>query len=463
MRPSFCFPLHVLGRRRSSPSLAPLLVATVLTSGCTTNAPRSPTSLPPPVGDAASQPRQSTSADPVSVERLQATRSRLDALALEVATFWKTHGLDAEYGGFHGMHDRNGQPVLGAEKGLIQQSRHLWTFSTWYERREPTPEIRALADDVYRFLITHYLDDDHEFFFKVDRAGTQVVETKKQLYAESFAIFGLATYARIFDVPEARALALACFRSIDRRSHDGQYGGYDQTHDPGWLTAGASKETNTHIHLLEAFTALHRLDPDPLVRTRLQEMVDVTAHRLAQPSGYAHKEFYRDWRTFGPPRVSYGHDLETAWLIMDALTALDQAAPDVAASARRLGERSSTEGYDPRHGGYFEEGVPDGAPDRPEKVWWIQAEALPGLWWTYKLSGDPVHIDRLERTLDWIGSHQRNAETGEWYWGILPDGSIGERGDHMGEEWKASYHSLRALIFTSDWIAADLENGQAQP
>lgn len=374
--------------------------------------------------------------------------------------FWKVHGPDPLHGGFYGKHDRRGTPVENEDKGLIQQARHLWSFSTWYARREQTPEIKAVADSTYRFISQHFLDaKDGEYFYRVSRDGAKVVDPKKLLYAESFAIFALATYADVFDVSEAAERALACFRSIDRRAHDAAHLGYDQTGEPGWLAPGAQKDTNTHIHLLEAFTALYRQSADVTVRARLEELVKVVVTRIVQPSNYAHKEFYVDWRVHDKPVVSYGHDLETTWLLIDALdalgTPLEPAATQVALS---LGKHSAEFGFDAEQGGYFEEGIPGGAVLKREKVWWIQAEALPGLWWLYRSSNDTRFLERLERTLGWIETRQVDREFGEWYWGINPDGSVGSRGDFKGEEWKAEYHALRATLFTADWIKAALSD-----
>lgn len=398
-------------------------------------------------------------------DRLGSIKARLEALAGSTMDFWNRHGLDAKYGGIHGMNDRQGKPKEDADKGLVQQTRHLWSYSTWYARREKTPAIKATADNIYAFLIDHFLDKkDGEFFYKVSRDGTKVVDPKKQLYAESFAIFALSTYSEVFDVPEAGQQAMACFKSIDRRAHDAESLGYDQTRDPGWLAPGAQKDTNTHIHLLEAFTALYRLSKDETVRVRLAELVKVIATRIVQPSNYAHKEFYKDWRIHEKPVVSYGHDLETAWLLVDALDALGTPLePVVSQVALYLGKHSAELGFDANKGGYFEEGVPGGAPTKLEKIWWIQAEALPGLWWLYKLSNDPSYIDRLERTLTWIEKSQVDSEYGEWFWGINPDGSIGPHGDHKGEEWKAQYHSLRATLFTADWIGEALAKAPNAP
>ena len=398
-------------------------------------------------------------------DRLGTLQARLEALAGGLMVFWKAHGPDPKFGGIYGYHDRRGTPREDADKGLIQQSRHLWSFSTWYTRREQSPEIKAVADGIYGFITGHMRDEkDGEFFYGVSRDGTRVVDAKKQLYAESFAIFALSTYAQAFGVTRAGEQALSCFRSIDGRSHDAEHSGYDQTKDPGWLPPGAQKDTNTHIHLLEAFTALYRQSKDAVVRTRLEELVKVIAARIVQPGNYAHKEFYRDWRVFGEPVVSYGHDLETTWLLLDALDALGTPLePQVSQVAAALGKHSAELGFDGEKGGYFEEGIPGESPVKLEKIWWVQAEALPGLWWLYRLSGETTFLERLESTLAWIETAQVDREFGEWYWGINPDGSIGPRGDHKGEEWKAEYHALRATLFTADWIKDSLAKPSSAP
>lgn len=389
--------------------------------------------------------------------RLEAIRARLDREAERVVTFWRTHGPDREHGGFHGTLDRKGAPVAPTDKGIIQTARHLWTFSMLAARRPNTPDARALADSTYRFLIARFRDPkDGEFYFTVSRQG-KLVNPKKQLYAQSFAIYALSEYAGAFASAEAREHALRCFRSIDARSHDALHGGYDQRSDPGWMTPGAEKETNTHIHLLEAFTSLFRLTRDPLVRTRLHELARVTATKLLQPAGYVHKEFERDFTPHAEPLVSYGHDIETAWLLLDALDALglaDDAA--LSGAAVRMGATSARAGFDATNGGFFEEGLAGGAPNKLEKIWWVQAEALPGLFRLYQRTGDASYLDKLERTLSFIERFQSDAEFGGWYWGVTPEGELGPRGDKKGEEWKASYHDTRALVFTSDWISEHL-------
>jgi len=414
------------------------------------------TSSPPPTASTPAPALPATAEAPPALDpaRLDAVARRLDSLATEFQAFWQEHGPDPVNGGFFGTLDRAGQKKAPTSKGVIQQARHLYSTSLWYERRGQRPEVKALADNLYAFVRRSFRDADGEYFFTVDEAGTPV-DKKKVLYAQAFAIYALSTYGRVFGVEEAKLEALTCFRSIDRRAHDAKYGGYDQTNDPAWLSKGAAKETNTHLHLMEAFAALHGATRDPVAGARAAEIVRLFEERIVQRDGYAAKEFLPDFTPFGTPAVSYGHDLETAWLLLDTSRALGRPNDSrVQGVALRLGENSAAAGFDPVRGGFFEEGPPGKPAVLREKIWWIQAEALPALFRLYELTGDSAHLGRLERTLDFIEQHQRDREHGGWFWGIREDGSLGARGDDKGGEWKASYHELRALVLTADWIRA---------
>jgi mannobiose 2-epimerase len=327
--------------------------------------------------------------------------------------------------------------------------------STWYERRLGTPALRELAEQQYTFLRQSFVDEaDGAFVYEVSRDGQRVVDGRKQLFAESYAIYALATYGRVFRDAEATALALARFESIDAAYHDALDGGYDQRRDPGTLSGGAAKDTNTHLHLLEAFTPLYEATGDVRVAARLDELIELFATRLLQPSDYVHAEFALDWTPVGSARVSYGHDLETAWLLLEAARVVGRSGDaTVRAAALAMATHSAERGFDAQDGGYFEAGLPGGALTDLDKIWWVQFEALEGLWWAHVLSGDALQLDRLERTLDWV-EFTEDRPVGEWFAATNPDGSPAGA-DYKGDEWKASYHSVRALVYLQDWVDAE--------
>lgn len=403
------------------------------------------------------QPRE---IEGISIETVRTIPPRLAALINEVTAFWMPRAVDREHGGFHGFLDRAGNPAYPADKGAVQQARHLFALAAWHERRQADDSVAEAATSTFRLLVDRFRDpSDDRYAFSVRRTG-EVRDAAKILYAQGFVIYGMSHYGRVFRVPEALERALACFRTIDRRAHDGIHGGYDEADDPAWLTGGGRKDTNTHIHLMEAFTALYEATGDETARLRLEELVRIVCTRLLQPSGYLHPQFDLDWAPVKAPSVSFGHDLETAWLLLEAERVLGTHDPTAERAASTMGTHASAAGFDVDRGGYFDSGVPGGAVACREKVWWAQFEALAGLWWLFRLTGDPVHLDRIHATLNWIEGPAKDPEYGEWYWGVMPDGSLGPRGDHKGELWKTPYHNLRALLYTEDWIAKWLGDGE---
>jgi mannobiose 2-epimerase len=152
--------------------------------------------------------------------------------------------------------------------------------------------------------------------------------------------------------------------------------------------------------------------------------------------------------------VSYGHDIETTWLLLDAAKALGRdSEPGLLQAALTMGQNAAEGGFDPALGGFFNEGVPGGAPTDKTKVWWVEFEALLGLFTLYQLDPRPTTLERFERTLGWLEKYQ-DLPHGEWFWGITEAGQPDEHGEAKGQEWKTSYHGLRALVFTADRLLA---------
>lgn len=390
--------------------------------------------------------------------KLAPLRDRLGVLGAEITSFWWPRAYDRNHGGFHGSLDREGRPCAPSDKTLVQQARHLWALSMYLERRPGGSSQQQLIDMAHgtREFLAHFADPrDGRFFWEVDRAGS-LRDPAKILYGQGFAIFALSQYGRTLGVSEAVAAALRCFDAIETLSRDSEHGGYHETGDPHWLTGGASKDTNTHIHLLEALTALHDVSAEPSVAARLSELVELVSERLLQPQGHVHPFFEADFRPFGRPHVSYGHDIETAWLLIDAARSLGWDIAKVARASLRMGKNAVDFGFDHALGGLFEEGVPQGPVTSREKVWWAQFETLPGLWWLFRLTGEDIYLERLDKALAWLEGPARDDTFGEWYWSVGTDGGWGSRGPGKGNVWKTTYHNLRAVLYVSDWMGEQL-------
>lgn len=464
-------------------------------------------------------------------ERLLALSTQLDDLATRSIQPWLEAGLDPQ-GGAYGFLDRFFVPRFSepggprgpseerrGDQSLVQQARHLFAYSFLHGRRpQADPRLADFAHHLYAHLLLGFSRSasgqtqpgkprQAPFSEQLSQAESMSIARpllhwvprgggwgslpdpgpahdwseqapygagSVQLYAQGFAIYALCTYAQTFGASDASRQALELFELLDAERHDRKYGGYDQTSDGGWMPfvsapKGAAKCTNTHIHLLEALTPLCRCFPQQkTVLSRLKELARLISETLLQPSGYVHKFFARDGAPLGPAEVSYGHDLETSWLLLDASDALDEAgALDVETkgvvlgASRRMAEHALRTGWD-QAGGVFDSGIPEGAaePPRvtgPEKVWWAQAESLPGLFRLYQQSAEPSLLDRLEETFVFLSEKSWDAEGGEYFWGVDSQGNPAGRGVHKGEMWKTPYHALRACILTADWIRQSLE------
>lgn len=391
-------------------------------------------------------------------------QARVRILAQEVVSFWETRGVDWERGGFFGLHDISGRPDPVADKGLIQQSRHLWTFSTLQKLnfQGRSGDFEPIADQTFTFLTKFYRPEKQFFIFQLNASGTEVRDDTEQFYANAYAMFSLSQYAQVAPPAQrehARQLAMSVFNSLLQKGYDTEFGGFDQTHDPWYFTpeqrqAGLIKDYNTHLHILEAMTALYQLTGDARVQSHLNQLIDIFLDKMIGKRSFIPLVFAKNWSTHGAPLVSYGHDIETIWLIHEAMKVVGRGH-EVSAIATliRVGQHAADKGFDHGRGGFYEEGLYNGSVTKNGKVWWAQAEGLLGLWKLYEWTGDRQYLHQIGQTLDWIEKYQRHPVHGEWYWEVtaegIPDTS---RYNFIGGPWKTSYHSGRALLFLNEWL-----------
>lgn len=472
--------------------------------------------------------------------RLRSIAAQLDHLARRSMKPWLEAGLDP-LGGAYGHLDRMFVPQFSSpehragpsgetvgSQTLVQQARHLFSYSFLHERRGGDARFVESSHRLYAYLILGFSREpetwpratpdatsasvhervdvaralrlDRPLLHWVPRGGGALIEMGSsgddfeqmssesplavQLYAQAFAVLSLCSYARAFDVPEAANQALALFQMLDAKRHDLGAGGYDQRRDGGWLPfvgapLGAAKCANTHIHLLEALIELSKCFPQvPIVTARLLELTVVISTKFCPPSGYLRRYVGARFEQVGRPEVSYGHDLEASWLLLDAIDELDargalaiEQRRTVLAGCRRMAEHAVATGVDPL-GGVFDWGVPKDAPSGPcvigqDKVWWTQAEALFGIFRLFEATGEHWLIEVLENTLRFLLQRSWDPVGQEFFWAVDGAGRPTSRGAHKGEIWKTPYHTQRAFARTADGIRdllrRDVPEGRASP
>lgn len=371
-----------------------------------------------------------------------------------VLPFWLGHVLD-ERVGFHGLVAEDGRADEAAPMGGVLCARLLWTFSAAY-RRTGDPVHRRAADHFRSWLTGRFLDERYGgIYWMLDHAGRPVSE-RKQTYALAFATYALAEHHLATGRPSSLDEALSLFRLIEERAADRVHGGYFEARARDWSALedvrlsdkdlNAPKSMNTHLHVMEAYAALVRAGGGGAVRDRLREVVEVHLDRIVDRST-GHLVLFFD-EAFGPVSrgVSYGHDIEASWLLVEAAEeASDPELLDRARSAAvAMARVALAEGFDGERGGLFAERGEDGHLD-DDKHWWMQAEAVVGFVSAFELSRDPVFLDAAERTWAFVERFVLDREHGEWRWRVRRDGSP-VPGLPKVEPWKCPYHNSRAAL-----------------
>lgn len=390
----------------------------------------------------------------ISTETIRAYQAEQEAELSRILMFWESKGQDQQQGGFVGRIDTGGHVDLQAPKGAILNARILWTFSAAYKHSGQQQHL-LLAKRAYSYFMEHFWDQVWGgVYWSVDAQGN-ALETRKQIYAQAFAMYGLSEYYSI--TRETRALR-ACqelFMWIEKYSYDQEQGGYFEAFSrEGVLLEDLRlspkdrndpKTMNTHLHILEAYANLYRVWRDGRLAQQLEGLIELFLSHIIDPATHhLHLFFSREWgRT--AMLVSYGHDIEASWLLEEAaevlgkfplLRRVQQAALKMAAATK--------ESLRPDGSLYHESDLSSGHVDR-HREWWVSAEAMVGFLNAYQHSQNPGFWEASKKAWQFIKGYLLDMEQGEWYWGVWDDYSLMQGEDKAGF-WKCPYHNTRACL-----------------
>ena len=373
-----------------------------------------------------------------------------DVLENNILEYWLT--LRDPRGGFFGEVLSSGEILPDAPRGVILNARIIWAFSAAYQLL-PKPEYLAAAEAAKDWFLAHFCDAEHGGVFWSVTAEGEPLDDKKQLYAQGFAIYGLSELYKVTRDPKVLAAAAALFRVVEDRFADPVNGGYIEALARDFspledmsLSAhdiNADKTMNSHLHIMEAYANLYKVWPAPELKDALVRLIDLTCTRIMGPDGHLQLYFQRDWQVL-PGAVSYGHDIETSWLLLEC--ALATRDIDVVSRVRPYAVamgRAGNEGLLP-DGSMLYEKLPDASLDE-SRQWWVQAETVVGNLWLWKYHGDDAAADRALACWAFIRDRLVDRSGGDWYWAILPDGTPDLAQPKAGF-WKCPYHNARMCL-----------------
>ena len=355
-------------------------------------------------------------------------------------------------GGFYGEVSADGEVLKDAPRGVILNARIIWAFASAY-RTLGNQEYLDAALWAKDWFLKHFCDHKYGGVYWSVSASGERLEDKKQLYAQGFAIYGLSELVRATGDEEALKEAVNLYKVVEARFADDIYGGYTEALGRDFspledmsLSAhdiNADKTMNSHLHILEAYANLYRVWPDPLLKEAVEKLLHIVCYKVMGEDSHLQLYFKRDW-TVLPGAVSYGHDIETSWLMLECAEALhdDAVVSEIKPYALALGI-AGNEGVLPDGSMRYEKLV-DGSFD-DSRQWWVQAETVVGNLWLWKYHGVSSGADTAQRAWDYIRENLVDAEGGEWWWAVLPDGST-DRANPKAGFWKCPYHNSRMCL-----------------
>jgi mannobiose 2-epimerase len=410
----------------------------------------------------------------------------MQALTKGILERWYPLVIDKECGGYFTNITYDWKLPAEQEKMIVSQARHIWTLAKVSDFLGGIQEYEQMARHGLQFLKTKMWDEKYGGFYQIrSREGgmsdVRGWRDEKRAYGNAFAVYALAALFKKTHDPEVLEFAKTAFRWIEDHAYDPKQKGYFQffTRDAKPFDCTSEyktialdgdevgfKDQNSSIHLLEAYTELYHVWKDPLVRTRLQSLLELIRDTMVAKQGYLQLFFHYDWTpvsfrdhsteereaNFGLDHVSFGHDYETAFLMLEASHALGLAGDTrTLAIARKMLDHALTFGFDEKVGGFYDGGYYLKGDDRctivkDTKNWWAQAEGLNALLLFSKIFPDePRYSSYFLRQWNYVKKYIIDAEHGDWFEGGIdkePHFRTGMR-SHM---WKCTYHTGRTLM-----------------
>lgn len=388
--------------------------------------------------------------------QLQSFRNQLDReLRDNILKFWINHARDHENGGFYGFISDCLEVDARHPKSCVLTARILWAFAAAYRVYRDECYL-ILATRAYHYLLQHFWDREFSgVYWMVDFQG-KVLSDKKQSYAQAFAIYGLTEYYLATGNPESLSKAQMLFEILEKYFYDSQHRGYYEALSHNWqpitdmaLGAGepnVAKTMNSHLHILEAYSNLSRVWEDQHLKTRHRELIQIMLDSIIDP---VTNRFYLFFDATWQPQsnlISFGHDIEGSWLLLEAAELLNdgQLLHRVREVCLKMAQAVLKNGYDHKHGGIFDEGIPNQISKR-DKVWWPQAEAVVGFFNAFQLSGDTTFREAALRTWNFIAHYLCDRKYGEWFWKVSESGLNLGKNEKVGP-WKCPYHNSRMCL-----------------
>jgi len=406
-------------------------------------------------------------------------------LEKQILPKWYPLSLDKNFGGYFSNLSYDFNILPEQDKMIVTQARHVWALSkVSHFFGENT--FKDYAYHGFKFLKDKMWDDKYGGFYLIrnregDISSFNGYSDEKRTYGNAFAVYGLAALYEITKDENVLSLAKDCFEWIENFSSDKVYNGYFQfltregepfdknsKHKTNAVDSNevGFKDQNSSIHLLEAYTEFFNVWKSPELYSRLKNILFLIRDVITTKDGYLILFFDREWdpvsfrnaseeirkQNYGLDHVSFGHNYETAFLMLEASYALGlENDVKTLSVAKKMLDHAIENGWDKSTAGFFDEGYYFKGNNKCQiikdtKVWWAQAEGLNALLLFSKIfPEEKKYFELFLKQWQYIKDYLIDNEFGDWYWGSL-EKEPSQRFEPKANIWKGTYHTARSLM-----------------
>ena len=348
--------------------------------------------------------------------QLAALQAQLTAWLVNAAyPLWARHGVDSSNGGFFEVLGQDGVGLPLARRARVHP-RQVYAFAQagafgW------AGDVAGIVGRGMEYFTAHYRRSDGLFRALAAPDGT-ILDDRALLYDQAFALLGLAAAAAALDARaefESRALELRGLIEHRLGTPDGSLRSEE--------SADAVRESNPHMHLLEACLAWSEIGDDAGWAAWARRLADLALTRfIRKDSGTVGESYTAAWQP-APGRagriVEPGHQFEWAWLLLRCESLHPAPLRESALRLLALGER-----YGVRHGVAINALFDDFTVADANARFWPQTERLKAALLAATLTGEVNYWSMAHAAAASFFPYLKTAVSGLWFDVQQPDGAL---------------------------------------
>jgi mannobiose 2-epimerase len=385
-----------------------------------------------------------------------------DELFNHILPYWSEKVYDAKNGAFHGRIDVHNKVHPSADRSAILYTRIAYTYAAAYSFSKDISLLTPLKAAI-KVLDNDFIDPTNGGLYWMIHHNGSTSDAKKHVYVQSFGIYAYVTNFKATGDKASLQKAIDLFELIEHHAFIKDQEAYHEAFDQFWNPiydvrlgnddAKEPRSTNTHLHILEALTALFSEWPDEKLRSRLKMLIHVFLEKVYNKDERCFYSFFDEHWNPRSSVYSYGHDIETIWLLLSAAKVIEEPELLIQCEivAKNVADMVLEQAINPKIGGIYTSGEKGVALDK-DMYWWPQAEAVVGLLHVYLLTRDLVYLNAVESLWQTIQCVIIDHQHGEWHFAVNQDGKPYNLEDKVGP-WKCPYHTSRACLMVLELTA----------